>query len=251
MKKNIYNVLFLSALVFCIAACAEYQIPAGYDGSPAIYFSWDSQAKEQHDSINHSFFLQKDYTQTTDTVWVKINVLGSAAPVNRPIAIVQTNTGKANAAVAGTHFLSFDDPWVKEKMMIPANSVQTSIPIVVRKDPSLDLHQVRLELSVVENEHFRPGIDAYRNFLVTTTAQAVNPSIWDSRWRYIFGPTWGTVKFRFMIDATGYLDWEIVPTDNGYLTWLQSTVLQKFAEYNLNHPDNPLREANGDLVTFN
>ena len=250
MKKNIYNILFLSALLCCMAACTEYQMPRGYDGNPAVYFSWSSTSGAQHDSINHSFFLLKDYTQTTDTVWVKVNLLGSTAPVDRPIAIVQTNTGKANAAVPGTHFLSFDNPWVKERMIIPADSVQMRLPIVIFKDGSLNTHTVRLELAVVENEYFRPGIEAYRNFVVTTTAQAVKPSLWDTRWRYQFGSTWGTVKFRFIIDATGYLDWDIYPTDNGYLTWLQNTTLQKFEEYKLSNPGNPLKEANGDLVTF-
>jgi len=244
--KKIENIA-LFAFLLCIAGCVENKMME-YGDDSAIYFHWNSGYGQQHDSIKHSFFLSNNLTQ--DTVWVRINAMGKTAPVDRPIAVVQTNADSVNAAIAGTHYLSFDSPGIKEKMVIPANKVQTSIPIVFLNHSSLELEEVRLELEVVENDYFRPGINKWRKFLVTTTAQAVKPSNWGTAWYRYFGATWGTVKFRFIIEATGYTDWDNPPIDISYLTYLQAVVNQKFLEYNHNNPDNPLREANGDLVVF-
>jgi len=245
MKINKYISLF--ALLLCVAGCVENKM-LKYENDPAIYFAWSSQAREQHDSINHSFFFIEHLKQ--DTVWVQVNAMGRTEPVNRPISIVQTNGNKPNAAIPGVHYVSFDTPSIREKMIIPANGVNTKIPIVLLQHSSLALQNVRLELAVEGNEYFRPGIDVWRNFLVTTTAQAVKPALWDTNWWRYFGATWGTVKFRFIINATGYTEWDTLPSDMGFLNYLQGVVLQKFQEYNRDNPENPLKEANDELVKF-
>jgi len=244
---KIVNIIAVCTLLLCAAGCDENKM-TGYENDPAIYFHWNSESNQQHDSINHSFFFNENLMQ--DTVWVRVNAMGKTEPVDRPIVLVQTNTGDPDAAISGKHYKAFDAPGIKEKMVIPANQVYANIPIVVLRDKTLESEEVRLELEVAGNEYFRPGIDVWRKFLVTTTAQAVKPAMWDTRWRYYFGPTWGSVKFRFIIEATGYTDWDTLPGDGNYLSYLQNVVLQKFEEYNRDNPDTPLKEANGDLVVF-
>jgi hypothetical protein len=251
MKKN--NLIAFSVLLLCLAACTEHEM-LQYENDPAVYFFKGRYrvdaftTKAQADSINHSFFYDKNLME--DTVWVRVEAMGYTAPVDRPIPIVQTNIGSPDAAIAGMHYKAFDSPGFRDRIVIPAGKAHVLVPVVFYRDPSLELQEVRLELEVVQNDYFRPGIDALRKFVVTTTAQAVKPSIWNSIWRNLFGSTFGTVKFRFMIETTGYLEWETVPADMSFLFYLRDTVLQKFAEYNRDNPDNPLKEANGDLVTF-
>lgn len=247
MKKN--NIIAVFIFLLFSAGCTENQM-LEYENDPAIYFYWSVRTDQfvQNDSIKHSFFFDKNLMQ--DTVWVRLNAMGKTESFDRPFAIVQTNTGKSDAAISGTHYKPFDAAGIKEKMVIPADSVNVKFPIVFLRHSSLELNEVRLEMEVAGNEHFRPGIEQWREFVVTTTAMAVKPDLWDSRWRYYFGPTWGTVKFRFIIEATGYTEWDAFPADMSYLTYLQATVLQKFEEYNRDNPENPLREANGDLVAF-
>jgi hypothetical protein len=256
-KSNLNNLkivqqmknIFITSLVLLLgmAGCSEYQMTK-YEDDPAIYFHWSRNYQDwQLDSINFSFFTTKYFIE--DTVWVRVNAMGQTAPVDRPISIVQTNTSKPGAAVSGTHFLSFDNAWIKEKWVIPANETSARIPIVLFNHADLTLQEVRLELAIAQNNHFRPGINHLRNFIVTSTAQAVKPSTWDTYWHTYFGATFGTVKFRFMIDATGYFDWETRPLSD-YTLYLRDMTRQKFQEYNLNNPGNPLREANGDLVIF-
>jgi hypothetical protein len=252
--KNIIITALAVALVG-LAGCDQNRMTE-YENSPGIYFYWDQQFDSQHDSINHSFFLRPS-SLTHDTVWVEVMTMGYTADEDRPVSIVQTNAGKPDAAVAGTHYVAFDTPDLARRMVVPAGEVKGRIPVVVIKDESLDTKKVRLELAVADNGHFRPGIDRWRKFLVTTTSMTEKPNLWDKFWSHHFGPTWGIVKFRFIIEATGYLDWETAPADDGFTESMKTAVAQRFVEYNRDHytddpndPYYPLKEANEDLVVF-
>ena len=135
-------------------------------------------------------------------------------------------------------------------MIVPTGKAIGHIPVILLRDKSLDLKTVSLKMRIDENEYFRPGIDTQREFLVKTTAQATKPSVWDTRWRYYFGLSWGSVKMRFLIDVTGYTDWENANIDGAYIGYMSALVQQKLLEYNEAHPDAPLSEADGTLVTF-
>jgi hypothetical protein len=244
-KLKLMYILLLTVAV--VSSCSEYEMLA-YENDPAIYFTYESTLGGQRDSINHSFFVLNT-SILTDTVWIKISTMGEISSQDRPFSIVQTNTGKAGAAVAGTHYVSLDNPAVKSLMVIPANKVEAKIPVIFFRDESLALEQVRLELAVASNEYFHPGIDRWRTLTVTTTDQAVKPSTWNT-WQYYFGATWGSVKMRFIINVTGYTEWGVVPSDFSYVLHLRDLVAQAFKDYNRDHPDNPLKEANGDIVVF-
>lgn len=229
-----------------LSSCKENDMEPWSD-TAAIYFEHNTQV--QTDSINQTFFVYADDVMT-DTVPVRICAMGGITDYDRPFSIVQTNTGEPDAAVAGTHFVGFDTPEMKQQMVIPAGKTYQDLRIVVLRDKSLALGEYRLELAVEDNEYFRKGIDAWRTFVVTTTDQAVKPELWDTRWRYYFGQTWGSVKMKFIIQSTGYTDFDTVPSDYSYLLWLGNTCKQKLLEYNAAHPDAPLCEADGTLVTF-
>ena len=225
----------------CLAGCNENQM-LEYENSPAIYFSGTS-------TLRSFFLLPSDVTH--DTVWVEVLTMGLTADSDRPVSVVQANAGKPYAAVAGTHYVPFDNPDIAKKMVVPAGAVKMRIPVVAIKDASLELKKVELELAVAQNDHFRPGIDKQRNYLVTITSMVEKPDRWDNFWRHFFGPTWGPRKFRFIIDATGYYDWDILPDDSAFLEDMRSVTIQKFLEYEQAHPGEPMVEANGDLVVFN
>lgn len=257
MKKILsYTGAILAA--FAMTACTENQME-GYADDPAIYFlngktyeddgTQGAATPSQKDSINQSFFVCSDDVER-EVVYVFVKTQGKLADHDRPVKLVQTNTGAANAAVAGIHYVAFDSPEVAPSMVVKAGMSYAKIPIILLRDKSLQTQEKRLELTVAQNECFRPGIDQYRNFVITTTDLAVKPARWDRGWRYYFGPTFGSVKFKFIINATGYTDWENLPSDYSYLKWLQSTVQQAFFDYNQAHPDEPLKEADGTLVTF-
>lgn len=244
MKKDIiiYSLLLLLAFTSC-----EQNAMGTYENDPAIYFAHETYG--QQDSISHTFFYY-DEDVKCDTVHVKICTMGMPVNYDRPIKLEQTNLNKPDAAVPGKHFVAFDDPLIIDSICIPAGEVTADIPIVFLRDASLKTQTVRLELAVVGNEYFRPGIDEWRNFIVKTTDSTVKPTNWDTRWKYYFGVTWGPVKMKFIIDCTGYTDFDNTPSDFGYLSWLKATAQQALIEYNAAHPDAPLAEADGTLVVM-
>lgn len=244
MKKT-YIPTITAGLLMALASCEENKMDT-YKNDPALYF--EHKKYGQQDSISHSFFIY-DEDVTFDTVKVVICTMGFPEDYDRPINLIQANAGQPDAAVPGVHFIPFDTPDMQKRLCIPAGAVRDSIPIVFLRDKSLETHAVRLELTIGSNEHFRPGIDEFRNFTLTTTGMAAKPSNWDD-YKYIFGTTWGSVKMKLIIDSTGFTDFDNPPQDAGFSDWLRSTAKQALIDYNTAHPDAPLCEADGTPVTF-
>jgi hypothetical protein len=241
--KFIYVLLF----AHIVAACTQNEM-LSYENDPAIYFAGNLDNKS--DSINHSFFLlNSDILR--DTVLIRINTMGELSSQARPLAIVQANVGAEGAAVAGTHYVPFDDATLRPLHQMPAGKEFVDIPVVFIRDASLDSTKVRLELALAANEYFRTGIVEKQRFVLTTTDLIEKPSAWDTRWYMALGKSWGPVKMRFIIDITGYTDWFTTPSEMALVQYFGALAKQKLLEYNTANPDNPLREANGDLVTFN
>lgn len=243
MRKTIFYYSGVLWMVCALAGCKE-NVALEYENDPRLYFY--NSTLGQRDSIAHTFFVLKE-DQIRDTVWLDIRTMGYPEKADRPIGLVQSNIGNPDAAVSGKHFIAFDNAEIKPHMVIPAGEVMAKIPIIMLHDPSLDTSIVRMELAIVENQCFKPGIDVWTQFVVTTTAAAVKPTNWDSRWKSYFG-VWGSVKMKFIIEYVGFSDFENPPTDASFLTYLQNKAKQKLLEYNLTHPD--LEEADGTPVTF-
>lgn len=249
MKTHFTLYTLLAACLTCFS-CQEQDM-MHYDETPAIYFANEalSVSNTQADSISHTFFVYKADV-TRDTVRVLIRAMGMPVDYDRPVKLVQINAGESDAAVAGTHYVAFDDPAIRDSFYIPAGEVSKFIPIVLLRDQSLASSEVRLSMELEANEHFRQGIDDWRMFLVKTTDEATKPDNWDKFWYIFFGSSWGTEKMRLIIQSTGLTDFVNTPDDTGYLYWLRNTASQALEEYNAAHPDAPLCEADGTPVTF-
>jgi hypothetical protein len=244
MKK--YGFIYVLLLALIVAACTQNEM-LNYENDPAVYFAGTGDNKS--DSINHSFFLlSTDILK--DTVWVRVNTMGELSSQDRFVPVVQKNAGAKSAAVAGVHYVPFDDASLKPLLQVPAGKEFVNIPVVFIRDASLDSIKVRLELALATNDYFRPGIVEKQRFVVTTTDLVEKPSTWDTRWSMFLGKSWGPVKMRFLIDITGYTDWSTTPSDITLLKYFEALAKQKLLEYNAAHPDDPLREANGNLVSF-
>ena len=241
--KNKYIILALFGVL--IASCKE-NVALEYENDPALYFVHEQYV--QQDSINHSFFFIPG--NEPDTVYVEVQTMGYLGKQDRPFLLEQTNSGDENAAIPGVHYVAFSDPDLAKHLVIPAHSERVSIPIILLRDESLNLKEIRLSFQFVQNDYFRPGIPEWSEFLITTTAQAVKPDLWDNLWYMFFGSSWGSVKMKFIIDATGITDWETRSSDLAFYMYIQKKVLTEFQNYNLANPNNPLREADGTLVSF-
>ncbi len=240
--KRLYIYIYALIAIFVVVGCEENQMDA-YANDPALYFSYSTETStSQADSINYSFFVLPTAVKR-DTVHVRVNTMGMPVGYDRPIKVVQTNVGESNAAVPGVHFVSLDDAGVRDSLRIPADSVGVYIPVIVLRDATLSTDVKRLELALVENEHFRLGIDAWRTFVVTISDVVTKPQNW-TNWSYYFGASWGVNKMRFIIQITGYTEWGSMP-DIAYCSWMSGMVKQALIDYNLANVGNELKETDG------
>lgn len=241
--KNI--VLFILSVFMLLGISCKENVALEYENDPALYFTNDPYG--QRDSIHHSFFT---IDKNRDTVYVEIQAMGMTSNNIRPFVLEQTNEGAPNAAIAGVHYIAFDDPSVSKYYMISANNVKVNAPIILLRDESLNTGEVRLAFKISPNEYFRPGIAAWANFLIKTSSQASKPKIWDTYWKNRFGASWGPVKMKFIIDITGNKDWDTAPDDPALADYWSLKVKDAFWKYNEENPNYPLKEADDTLVSF-
>lgn len=247
MGNKIFShiIIYLLSCILFIGGCREKDIER-YENDPRLYFFYgqESDGFIQRDSVEHSFFLLP-VDRLRDTVFLDVRIMGHIAAYDRPLRIIQKNAGMPGAAVAGLHYVPFDS--VKSEWIIPANAVFKRIPIVFMRDVSLENEKVRLELGIEENDHFKPGINSRTRFVISTTMSAVMPENW-SMWEPYLGK-WGVVKMWFLVQYVGLSDFTALEDDMAYLFY-RSLAIDLLKLYNENHPDDPLKEKNGEEVSF-
>lgn len=229
----------IGGLAVVLATACERQDALMYKSNPRIAFARGDNGKGQQDSVLHSFYLLPE-GQKRDTVWVEVAVMGFSEDEVRPVNIVQTNAGKENAAVPGTHYVGFDDPEVVAQVAIPAHAVTARIPVILLRDPSLELGKKRIELEIRANDYFQLSVNANRKFMIQTTAMAEKPESWDKRWKINFG-VWGARKMWFIINYLGFDDFENANIESPYKKYLQVKAKSRLVEYNASHEE-PLCE---------
>lgn len=237
MKKYIF-ILMAALGILTLASCSENE-PMAYEGQPALFLA--------NDDINFSFFYAEDDVDRS-SVDITVHAMGPVSDVDRAFTLYQENAGEAGAAQAGVHYLGFDTDEMKQAMVIPAGKSEVKLPIILLKDQSLDTQTVNLKIGIRPNDNFGLGVVEQDSTVISFSSQAMKPTNWKA-WYYAFGASWGTVKMRFIIDVTGITNFDEVPEDNDYLSYLNGKLKSKMFEYNSTH-DQPLQEADGTLVEF-
>lgn len=235
---------FILLALFFFMACKD-EAPSGYTGKDALYFDVINSKRE----VYRTFFLLPQ-TQTQDTVRIRANTMGNLAGHDRPVAIRQINAEHPGAAQPGVHYIALDDPSMQDKLVVPADSSFVYIPLVLLRHPDMEKTEFKLEMEIVGNEHFEAiPADAYTKFTVIITAVAVKPARWDEVWLSFFG-NWGSVKMKFIMEVTGYKEWDQSVSDVQYKSYLVNKCKTALHSYNAEHPSQPLREADGTVVLF-
>ncbi|MCK9628896.1 MAG: DUF4843 domain-containing protein [Bacteroidales bacterium] len=235
--------LFVTASIM-LSSCQE-KVVNKFDSESSLFFyngASNSKGITQQDSISYSFFLANS-TLVQDTTWLDIYLTGMPSDEERSISIVQTNVGKPGAAVSGIHFVPFNDPGLVSKLVLPANKVMVSIPVVVKKTAEMESQEFRLDLAIIPNESFVEGIKDNTAYTIKITAMAVKPPLWDvaNSFLSMFG-TWGQVKMKFIIDNVGYSEFDVIPNVD-YRMFLRVKAKEKLAVYEA--ANGPLYELDG------
>lgn len=269
------NILILGMLLGLFSAC-EKELPVYETSLCQLNFVYGTQEGLQTDEVtddmrmlSHSFILNSGEEVTVDTVWVKVRTMGYLSDQGRPFELTQVMTGE-NDAVAGTHYVAFDDPDLQSFYVIPAGQAEVQAPIVVLRDPSLEENgDVTLQFTFKENAYFKLGYPEFSTYSLVISDRLTRPSMWGAcSLDYYFGE-YGPVKHELMIrwmdqswDDT-YIEtlfeefyaglW--VAKDDAYINYLSNWFAEKLSEENEERLADPeigdvWREANGEPVDF-
>lgn len=239
LKYAVFGLIILSA-VACEEELPVYNNPNNMLNFDFIILKSDPPKKE----TPYSFaFVNSTYEY--DTIWVDIKSVGFLSDKDLPIALEQVPSGQVDAQ-PGVHYVPFDSPELAKYYIMPANQVKTKIPIIFKKDPSMQSEVFRLYVTFKDNGNFRPGYERYSIKRLTITDQLVRPAQWDFYMDYYFNP-YNPVLHRLLIDATG-LPWDDTfinelfhkNRDENYIMYLRKKCINKLESINKERTENQL-----------
>ena len=276
MVMKLFNILYAAGLLLLAAAC-EKDLPTFSDDEGFLIFNYgagkktgDATVSESDRRGSYSFLLNAAEEQTRDTVWLKVNTLGKLSPDCRPIALVQIEDTNRNVinAVAGKHYVAFDDSSLAELYRMPGDSSVTEVPVVVLRDPSLKESDVTLKITFGDNGWFKPGYPSFTTYTLTISDYLAEPKMWQELGVDYYLGTYGSKKHELMIQWTGKTwddayfktlaayddDWGMwVFNDGAYIDYLDAWFAKKLDEENarrLEEGKDVYREKNGKEVSF-
>lgn len=250
-------------LLACFQACKqEYLI---YDTEAGINFYFPQAT----DTLVHYSFVYAGSETEYDTVWIQVETIGNLDNSARSVRLNQYETG-ANDAVSGIHYVPFDDIDLQDRLIVPANAPRASLPIILKRDPSLKTGTYILALELVPNEQFKFVNYKRHKMKIQMTDQLAKPNNWAYMANYVLG-TYGPVKHQWLIDHTehrwdddflanelGFTSSSSYPGTNAnydspYISYFIGKIRALFAAYAQERADQglePLAEADGTLVSF-
>lgn len=245
MNKSFRYILSLCAALLVLGGCKE-ETPATYTGETGIFFFRGNQyiagdLFTQYDSLNLSF-VNVDDDENLISAYIDVRTSGMPAGEARKIVFEQTNVGETGAAVAGKHFVPFDDASLAAQMVMPAGEVRALIPVVLKRDATLEKGKYSLKFRLVLTDDFRQTIEGKDEFTVTTTAKYEKPSEWDSWWGTALGE-WGPKKMWFIVQIVGFNEMDS-KSSAGFRTALKTRATELLTKYNKEHGE--LREEPED-----
>lgn len=241
---------------------------------------------QQEDTTELTYsFVYAEQLVIRDTIYIPVSTIGGITDKDRPVKLEQlteydytyvrdpvTNqikdtikTERPFKAVAGKHYVAFDDPAIAKLMVVRANKAKDSVPVILLRDPSLKDNSWRLRFTIVANDQFATG-----------ESKAMQKTIIFSdrlerffSWRFDNGtaPAWtnfgnySTRKHQFLIETLQtQIDetWYQTVRGMGALEHYKELLKNALRVYNQN-PDNiasgkaPMRETDSPaspLVTF-
>lgn len=254
MKKYIFGALIgISLATF---SCKDDKLMYEYPFDK-VYFKYT-----ESDSITRKSFVYDPVEVVRDTVFINLQTIGKVTNYDREVKIVQRDTtavGKITA-IPNVHFVAFDSPEMKGKMVIPAGASKAKIPIILLKDISLESSEALLYVEILDNENFLQGLPGALKNRVVFSCMLSKPALWRNM-QYYFGD-YGQVKHQFLIDQTGF-KWDedfvnAFAIDGNYVQAMAINMRKRLEEFNAalkeQYPNDPskqtLKEADGTVVKF-
>ena len=213
--------LILSLCVaFCCVACEESLPSYGTDWRGVQFVLNESSLNPNVYSYS---FVGKDDNLMMDTVWLTVRPQGLLPEKRSRIKLEQYEGQELvyiygddglvtdsvlrvipRQAVAGVHYVPFDDERIAEYLVLEPGDLEARIPVVVLRDESLRDTTYSLFFRIANSEDLMAGDEAHSNITLRIADCISRPSAWDD---WFFAGSWSRVRHEFMIRVTGE-DWD-------------------------------------------
>ena len=200
-----------------------------YDESRAsVEFAYPSYG---NDSIVYSFALHPGVEE--DIVKIPLRLIGLASAQDREIGVETIE--KESTAKAGTDYMI-------ERSKFKANAYVDSLVVRVKKSAEVETKDLMVRFRLCGNSQFTAAPINAETFRIILTSELAQPTGWP------FGD-YSVIKHKFVIQTIGIAtDYDKWSTSD--LVHYKSVLSQALYEYNKAHPDDFLKDENGNLITF-
>lgn len=229
------HIKYALAGLLLLAACKKETLL--YDEPGRLNFRKEYLDPKQ-DSTTYSFAIKPASLQQ-DTVWLKLGLMGRLTDTDREIKleVIPDST----TAVANVHYQLF-------KYVLPANSHQIDLPVLIKRDPSLKNQQVRLYLKIGASSDLLPGVDTMQAYKVRINDRITKPDNWDRELIYFFG-TYSNNKYLFIIQTLGVSEFVNPFSEMSKYDYYKGQIKNALEDYKQQH-GHPYLDENGFEVTL-
>ena len=247
MKDILYTITVI--ILTTLWSCQEVDY-LHFQDENRIHFANDSA---QYNLVN--FYYQDKLTVDRDTFYLIVNTIGKPVAYDRSVVL---KVDEKSNAIEGIHYIALNAPEVMQHMVVKANQVTASLPIILLRDKSLETQDVRLVLHLDTTKEFVTGETDRLEQTIILTDRLIEPENW-SRVSYEF-KQYSIRKHEFMIQVTNERideDWiNRVSKDYSEIVMYRNLFVNKLREFN-NDPQNiasglaPMKDDKGNEITFN
>ena len=235
-------------LVVSVVSCQQVEVPINEQNSYVNFYDSLNQYRRciQAQSLN---FYYMDDAVTRDTVWFDIISFASIPTRDYQVQISQRKISSnvildMKDAEPGVQYVSFDNPAVKDLMILHKGALIDAVGIVVLRDKSLKEEGRRIVMRIVDSNEVkasdqREDTDIDVAYVALYVADCLTqPTNWDM---WFFLGTYGAVKHNFVVrHSNAHWDYDFI---NGLDSNTKTYYLYKFR--NELAAENAEREANG------
>ena len=240
IRKMIYSAAALLALASSLALASCSNDDFLYHDQARVRLVGPENYTAGSDSLNYTFSTAASDVQEM-VMPVDVEVMGPVADHDRiaSVAVDETKT------TAGSDLYS-----LPKTVTVEAGKSKAVLQVTLKRSALLQTKAVRLYLKVEATSDFAVGVNEQNHLLLIWSDMISKPANWDDDLKEFFGE-YSDAKYRFMLaNAEGMGEF-----DTDTMTWaeLQSYKI-KFVNalnaYNEAHPDSPLTDEDGVLVSF-
>lgn len=230
--KKLIRVFGILTVVVMFNACEKDEIMS-FEGAPALNFSSVDIYVPVYEE-EYSFLTNPENEHIHE---IQVQIMGNEVDHERAFEVKIINDSLTTATENQYEIL---------KGVVPAGDFTGTLYIKLFNSPELDDKSVSLHVKIVDSQEFQSGNVESDEFVISWTNKVVVPS-W-TWYRHFFTRVPSTAAYRIIVQTTGLV--ELTRADlRTYgipgLTALGTKFGDYVMEYNLAHPDNPLRHDDG------